>query len=133
MKVGFKESEVLLSVPTSGDIRTLQSELTYFTQVVQEQLLLVPKGIKTDLGSIPLFLQNIFPKDGKAMFAYILHDYLYQVGIFERLESDEILEEAMASLGVAWWRRKAVKLGLRVGGWVAWNEHRAKDKKRGVK
>jgi len=129
VKVGFKESEVLLSVPTSGDIRTLQSELTYFTQVVQEQLLLVPKGIKTDLGSIPRSLQGVFPKDGKAMFAYILHDYLYQVGIFERLESDEILEEAMASLGVAWWRRKAVKLGLRVGGWVAWNEHRAKDKK----
>jgi len=129
MKVGFREFEILLSVPRSGDIRTLQSELTYFTQVLQEQLLLVPKGIKTDLGSIPLFLQNIFPKDGEAMFAYILHDYLYQVGIFEKLESDEILEEAMASLGVAWWRRKAVKLGLRVGGWVAWNEHRAKDKK----
>lgn len=129
VEVGFRESEVLLSVPTSGDIRTLQSELSYFTKVVQEQLLLVPKGIQTDLGSIPRALQGIFPKDGKAMFAYILHDYLYQVGIFERLESDEILEEAMASLGVARWRRKAVKFGLRVGGWVAWNEHRAKDKK----
>ena len=129
MKVGFKENEVLLSVPTSGDIRTLQSKLTYFTEVVENQLILVPKGIKTDLGSIPRFLQGIFPKDGKAMFAYILHDYLYQVGIFERLESDEILEEAMDSLGVVWWRRKAVKHGLRVGGWVAWNEHRAKDKK----
>ena len=129
MKVGFREDEVLLSVPTSGDIRTLQSELTYFTVVVREELILVPKGIKTDLGSIPLFLQNIFPKDGKAMFAYILHDYLYQVGMFSRLESDAILEEAMASLGVAWWRRKAVKLGLRVGGWKAWNEHRAENKK----
>ncbi|HIP21196.1 MAG TPA: DUF1353 domain-containing protein [Sulfurimonas sp.] len=128
MKVGFREAEILLSVPMSGDIRTLQSELTYFTQVVQEQLLLVPKGIKTDLGSIPLFLQNIFPKDGKAMFAYILHDYLYQVGIFERLESDEILDEAMASLGVVWWRRKAVKLCLRVCGWDAWNKHRNKKK-----
>ena len=133
MKVGFREDEILLSVPTSGDIRTLQSELTYFTQVVQEQLLLVPKGIKTDLGSIPLFLQNIFPKDGKAMFAYILHDYLYQVGMFSRLESDEILEEAMGSLGVSWWRRKAVKLGLRVGGGKVWNKLRANDKKRGVK
>ena len=129
MKVGFRESEILLSVPTSGDIRTLQSELTYFTQVVQEQLLLVPKGIQTDLGSIPRALQGIFPKDGKAMFAYILHDYLYQVGMFSRLDSDEMLEEAMGSLGVSWWRRKAVKLGLRVGGWVAWNEHRAKNKK----
>jgi len=129
VKVGFREDQILLSVPTSGDIRTLQSELTYFTKVAQEQLLLVPKGIKTDLGSIPRALQGIFPKDGKAMFAYILHDYLYQVGMFSRLDSDEILEEAMGSLGVSWWRRKAVKFGLRVGGWVAWNEHRAKNKK----
>ena len=124
MKIGFRESEVLLSVPTSGDIRTLQSELTYFTKIVKPQLILVPKGIKTDLGSIPRALQGIFPKDGKAMFAYILHDYLYQTGMFSRLESDSILEEAMGTLGVSYWRRKAVKFGLRLGGWVAWNEHR---------
>jgi len=129
VKVGFKEDTVLLSVPASGDIRTLQSELTYFSKVVCEELILVPCGIKTDLGSIPLFLQNIFPKDGKAMFAYILHDYLYQTGMFKRLESDAVLEEAMASLGVVWWRRKAVKFGLRIGGFVAWNEHRKNDKK----
>jgi len=124
VKIGFRESEVLLSVPTSGDIRTLQSELTYFTKIVKPQLILVPKGIKTDLGSIPRALQGIFPKDGKAMFAYILHDYLYQTGMFSRLESDSILEEAMGTLGVSYWRRKAVKFGLRLGGWVAWNEHR---------
>lgn len=124
MKIGFRESEVLLSVPTSGDIRTLQSELTYFTKIVKPQLILVPKGIKTDLGSIPRALQGIFPKDGKAMFAYILHDYLYQTGMFSRLESDSILEEAMGTLGVSYWRRKTVKFGLRLGGWVAWNEHR---------
>jgi hypothetical protein len=124
MKIGFREKEVLLSVPTSGDIRTLQSELTYFTKIVKPQLILVPSGIKTDLGSIPRALQGIFPKDGKAMFAYILHDYLYQTGMFSRLESDSILEEAMETLGVSYWRRKAVKFGLRIGGWVAWNEHR---------
>jgi len=124
VKIGFRESEVLLSVPTSGDIRTLQSELTYFTKIVKPQLILVPKGIKTDLGSIPRALQGIFPKDGKAMFAYILHDYLYQTGMFSRLESDSILEEAMGTLGVSYWRRKTVKFGLRLGGWVAWNEHR---------
>ena len=127
MKVGFKEDRVLLSVPTTGDIRTLESGLTYFSNVVREQLILVPKGIKTDLGSIPLFLQNIFPKDGKAMFGYILHDYLYQTGLFSKNESDAILEEAMGVLGVAWWRRKCVRAGLFIGGWVAWNEHRKKD------
>jgi len=124
VKVGFKEDTVLLSVPTSGDLRTTKSELTYFTKVVQEQLVLVPVGVKTDLGSIPTFLQVFFPKDGKAMFGYILHDYLYKTGMFTRGQSDDMLEEAMESLGVTWWRRKSVRGGLRVGGWVAWNRHR---------
>ena len=128
MKVGFREGKLLLSVPTSGDIRTTESELTYFTKIDREQLLLVPTGIKTDLGSIPTVLQVFFPKDGKAMYGYILHDYLYQIGLFSRSETDDILEEAMESLGVSWWRRKSVRGGLKVGGWVAWNEHRSKSK-----
>ena len=128
MKIGFKESEILLSVPTSGDLRTTKSELTYFTVIVREQLILVPVGVETDLGSIPAILQVFFPKDGKAMFGYILHDYLYQMGIFSRGQSDDMLEEAMKSLGVAWWRRKSVRGGLKIGGWVAWNKHRNKKK-----
>jgi len=128
VKIGFKESEILLSVPTSGDLRTTKSELTYFTKIVREQLLQVPEGIETDLGSIPTVLQVFFPKDGKAMFGYILHDYLYQIGLFSRSETDDILEEAMESLSVSWWRRKSVRGGLRIGGWVAWNEHRNKNK-----
>ncbi len=128
MKAGFKEREIRLSVPITGDIRTTETELTYFCEL-QESLILVPIGLKTDLGSIPQALQNIFPKDGKAMFGYVLHDYLYQVGIYSRGESDDILEEAMECLGVCWWRRKAVRFGLRIGGWVAWNEHRKGDEK----
>ena len=128
MEIGFKESEILLSVPTSGDLRTTKSELTYFTVIVREQLILVPVGVKTDLGSIPAILQVFFPKDGKAMFGYILHDYLYQMGMFSRSQSDDMLEEAMKSLGVSWWRRKSVRGGLRIGGWVAWDRHRNNKK-----
>lgn len=124
MKAGFRTKEVLLSVPQSGDIRTLKSELVYLTEKPRKQMLLVPSEIKTDLGSIPQALQGIFPKDGKAMFAYILHDYLYQVGMFSRGETDAILEEAMKSLGVSLWRRKSVRIGLALGGWKAWNEWR---------
>jgi len=129
MKVGFLEDRVTLEVPQSGDIRTLLSELNYFTKVVKPQMINVPSGIKTDLGSIPQALQNIFPKDGKAMFGYILHDYLYQTGMFTKNQSDAILEEAMKVLGVSWWRRKSVRAGLFIGGWVAWNEHRKKTRK----
>ena len=127
MVVGFKEKYINLTVPITGDIRITLSELTYYSNL-KKCLIVVPKNFPTDLGSIPVLLQNIFPKDGKAMFGYILHDYLYKTGIFTRNECDAILEEAMQSLGVVKWRRKSVRVGLKVGGWVAWNKHRKGNK-----
>lgn len=127
MVVGFKEKYINLTVPITGDIRITLSELTYYSNL-KKCLILVPKNFPTDLGSIPVLLQNIFPKDGKAMFGYILHDYLYKTGIFTRNECDAVLEEAMQSLGVVKWRRKSVRVGLKVGGWVAWNKHRKGNK-----
>lgn len=124
MEIGFIEERVLTSVGKDGLIRTMESDLTYFTKIVQAQLILVPIGFDTDLGSIPQFLQAIFPKDGEALFAYILHDYLYYTGLFTRSESDDMLREAMKSLNVSWWRIVAVRNGLRIGGWRAWNKHR---------
>ena len=121
----FLEDEIVLSVPRTGDIRTLQSKLTY---IYSGTRLSVPIGIQTDLGSIPQALQNIFPKDGKAMFAYILHDWLYQTTIFSQDVCDEILEDAMKSLGVSWWRRKSVHLGLKLGGFVAYNNYKKRNK-----
>ena len=121
--IGFKEDTILLSVPKSGDIRTTKSILTYKSNLTFETLI-VPIGFKTDLGSIPQALQNIFPKDGKAMFGYILHDWLYFKGSYSQSVCDDILEEAMESLGVTWWRRKAVRFGLKLGGSIAYNNHR---------
>ena len=125
---GFKETGIALTVPITGDIRTLQSKLTYYSAKMK-CVIVVPAGIKTDLGSIPQWLQGIFPKDGKAMFGYILHDYLYQTGIYTRSESDDILEEAMKLLGVSGWRVWCVRAGLRLGGQKAWDEHRTKESK----
>lgn len=124
----FKHKYVVLQLPQSGNIRTTLSSLGYYSDLVSQEIV-VPAGLQTDLGSIPAVLQWLFPKDGKAVFGYILHDYLYKVGTFSRDISDDILEEAMKVLGVSWWRRKGVRAGLKVGGWVAWNKHRKNDKK----
>jgi len=123
MKSQFKEQFIDLTVPISGDIRTTKSELTYYSEIAKAYII-VPIGMKTDLGSIPQILQNIFPKDGKAMFGYVLHDYLYKSGKYSQSMSDDILEEAMEVLGVIYWRRKAVRVGLGVGGFVAYNNYR---------
>ena len=123
---GFVEDYIDLRVPREGDIRTTISEIEYFSELVAGSII-VPIGLKTDLGSIPKVLQGIFPKDGKATLAYILHDYLYKVGKYDRHMCDAILEEAMETLNVDYLTRKAVRSGLYLGGWVAWNEHRKND------
>jgi len=127
MEIGFLEEEIDLRVGRDGVLRTTKSILTYYSESIVNQLIVVPVGFETDLGSIPQFLQGIFPKDGKALFAYVLHDYLYKTGMFTRAESDDMLKEAMKSLNVVWWRVFFVRKGLKVGGGKAWKEHRQKQ------
>ncbi len=122
----FKEESILLEVPISGDIRTTKSHITFNYKGID---IIVPIDFKTDLGSIPQFLQGIFPKDGKAMFGYILHDYLYYSGKYCQQECDNILEIAMNELDVGWWTRKAVRNGLRIGGFIAYLKHRKRNQK----
>lgn len=124
--VGFVEDFINLKVPKEGVVRTTLSELNYFSAIANEWIR-VPVGLDTDLGSIPRPLQVLFPKDGKAVLGYILHDYLYKYGKYDRDTCDDILEESMLSLGVGIGTRKAVRYGLLVGGFPAWNEHRKND------
>ena len=119
----FKQRYILLSVPQEGVVRTTMSELVFYSNLVKDYVI-VPAGTKTDLGTIPLFLQGLIPKDGKAMFAYILHDYLYQVGKYSREICDNILNEAMKVLGVADWRRRFVREGVRLFGQKAYDNCR---------
>ena len=124
--IGFVETHIDLRVPKSGDVRMTLSKLTYHSEVVKE-IIEVPLNRFTDLGSIPQALQSVFPKDGKAMFPYILHDFLYEAGLYDRDTSDNLLDEAMKTVGVSWWRRKSVKSGLKIFGWISWNKHRSND------
>jgi hypothetical protein len=124
---GFKENFINLKIPKEGYIRVTLSELNYYSEIAEEWIV-VPIGLETDLGSIPSFLQGIFPKDGLAVLAYILHDYLYKSGIYSRSISDDILKEAMKTLGVGVFTMNSVRAGLAVGGWVAWNKHRENEK-----
>lgn len=121
---GFVEDSINLKVPREGVIRVTLSELTYFSKV-SNTWIIVPVGLETDLGSIPTVLQPIFPKDGRATLAYILHDYLYKIGYKnDRNLCDDILKEAMISLGVGWFKVNSVRVGLKVGGSFAWDNHR---------
>lgn len=87
----------------------------------------VPKGQKTDFGSVPQALWWLISPIGLATRAFVLHDYLYTVQKYSRLKSDQVLLEAMGVLSVPWLRRHAIYRGVRMGGFIAWNQHKKEN------
>ena len=114
-----------LNVTTEdGETWTVNESMDYEVGAVGSgERIIVPKGTLTDFGSVPHFLWSFISPIGKATRAFVLHDYLYQIQIYTRLRSDQILLEAMEVLGVGWLKRHTVYRGVRMGGMFPWNQH----------
>lgn len=85
--------------------------------------LVVPADFRTDFASVPPVLWFIFPPWGRYTRAAILHDYLYtQYDVCSRFFADAIFREAMASLGVPYWKRLAAYYAVRLLGWTRWKD-----------
>ena len=75
-----------------------------------DKAVVVPKGMDTDLASIPAIVPNwIARKVDAHIEASIVHDWLYNYGvkfkqIADRAEADEIFFEAMVDCRVPLWR-----------------------------
>lgn len=114
-----------LDVTTEDGITwTVKQPMDYWTGPEGNRIqIIVPIGQTTDFGSVPQKLWWIISPIGPATRAFVLHDYLYTVQTFTRLRADAILLEAMAVLSVSWLERSIIWLGVRAGGWAAWNKH----------
>ena len=86
----------------------------------------IPKGFKTDLASIPAVIRNLLDVNGRSRCPAILHDWLYSSGILTREDADEHLRLALSEYGESPVTARVYWLGVRAGGWKAWNDHRAK-------
>lgn len=60
--------------------------------------------------------------------AAVLHDAAYQYGDRPRALADQMFYEAMREDGTSRIRAAVMWAGVRAGGWVAWNEHRRRDR-----
>lgn len=90
-------------------------------------IIYIEKGFLTDVTSIPkLFWSLIGGPLGRYAPAAVPHDKLYRFQTRSRKESDAILLEAMGVLGVIWWKRRAIYLAVRIGGWRPWNKQKKK-------
>lgn len=104
------------------------------------EIIHIPLGFITDFASVPKIFWNILPPTGSYGKAAVVHDYLYSVlgdppiafmtGEYTRKECDMILKEAMVVLNCSWLCRTVVYNGVRVGGWVAWNNYKRKLEKK---
>lgn len=122
------KNKLNVEVDEQGEIRTLTAPLRYVNKKLDLDIT-VPKGFKTNYGSVPMFLQSIISASGKATYGYVIHDYLYSIGKYTKKESDAILSTIMTELGVSKWRVVSVYYGLKIGGSKAWNNCRKLDKK----
>ena len=89
----------------------------------------IPAGFITHFASVPRFFWRIIPPWGEYSPAAVTHDWLYVSGdVKSRLEADRIFYRIMLQLGVTWWKRVAMFLAVRAGGWIGWNHYRKVDK-----
>ena len=98
----------------------------------------VPVNFTTDLESIPRVLPLAYAiLYGTAHKASVVHDWLYTNGGLwptsqlaqsgahvTRKQADDVLYEAIVCTGEPRWKAWLIWLGVRAGGWVAWNKHR---------
>lgn len=86
-----------------------------------------PKGMVTDLASIPSIVKELF--DGiDHRLAGAIHDALYLLALQYRLtrnECDQLFREMCEYLGASNAVQWMAETGLRIGGWHSWDECRA--------
>lgn len=83
---------------------------------VAGQTFVGPVGFITDLGSVPR-IPLVYDAIGDiAIEPYIIHDLLYSHGYVTRKMSDDVLLEALAVIGIPWYKRYQIYAGVRIGG-----------------
>ena len=89
----------------------------------------IPRGFESDGASVPRFFWRLVcpPLDHHAVRAGVAHDYIYRVQPvgWSRKEADKMFYCFLIEDGLPPLRAKLAYLGVRLFGWLAWNENAA--------
>lgn len=112
----FTECPPLLALPPDYKMYQVQRSFNYYIgKEGSDEVVIVPKGYRTDGASIPkLFWSLIGGPLGKYAPAAIVHDFILEYDMYPRKRCDEIFEEALGVLGVGWFKRKLMYWGVRM-------------------
>lgn len=105
-----------------------QFQLTKYLNIeVDQYIYRIPEGFVTDFASVPRILWSLLPPYGKHTRAAVFHDWLYRKGITSRAEADRLFLDGMYALGTGFLTRRSMYRGVRLFGWVRWNECRTQE------
>ncbi len=108
--------------------------------------LVCPDKFLTDFASIPRFFQRIYSPTGYLLLAGLFHDHCYSMEhylwqpfpelpteVFKVPVDQEEADNLFLAIAGLYYPEHKIKTwvaykALRAGGWVAWNDHRAKAK-----
>ena len=90
--------------------------------------IIVPKGFRCDLASIPS-VGRAFISKMEGSEAAVVHDYLYFTGKYPRKFADRVFQ-AMLRYSVSGWKVAAMYRAVRLFGGSSWSTHRARDKQK---
>ena len=117
-----------LQVAKRSDGRwVLLASLTYYG-VPDMGDVTVPADFDTDFASVPRLPFMFWFLGDRADYAALLHDYLYRYALCSRAVADAAFRWAAEYEGVNWAARWSMWLGLRVGGWTAYDQRHPENK-----
>lgn len=119
MKSGFQTS---LDTRELSDNRFVLLAPLVYSSVLLGRDITVPAGFVTDFASVPRLPVAYLLAGGEANEAAVVHDYLYHSHDVPRPTADAVFEEAMATTGQPWWRRKLMWAGVRLFGGTPYDE-----------
>lgn len=120
--------------PRTGQLVDLwQTVAPFDVWLPNGQHIRIPAGFVFDKASVPRLVWAYLPRDDKhVVIAALVHDYLYvlqkiQGEWIKRSQADQIFFDLCRAGGMRYSKAKTAYLGVRSGGWVAFNK-RAKTR-----
>ena len=111
-----------------------------FNYSINKQNFVIPKGFKFDGASVPKFLAQFLSPVGVLLIGGLIHDYGYKyetlllkngktIGIRSQQWMDKTFRDINIEVNGFYFMNYLAYWSLRIGGFVAWNGHRKRDKK----
>ena len=106
-------SNKLIVTPDGWKHWILEQNFVEYSKIIDKEII-VPKGFRTDLASVPRLLWVFIPPMGRYSCASVVHDYLCTIN-YNRKEADKVFYELMIKYKTYTWKAKIMYIGVRIG------------------